>query len=90
MIRTIFLALSLMAVPAHADTLTIVPVNPATPPVVNKFPVDPATGAMWISNLTPLACAHFAAELANNGLAKQASCATGPVDATQWTGGYAP
>ena len=90
MIRGIVLALGLLTSPALADTLTIVPVNPATPPVVNKFPVDPATGAMWISNLTPAACQHFMTELANNGLAKQASCATGPVDATQWTGDYRP
>jgi hypothetical protein len=75
-----------IAIQANADTLTIVPANPAMPPIVNAFPIDQTTGAMWIGNLTPLACQHYTLDLSTNGLAKQTACIPGPVDLTQWHG----
>lgn len=78
--------LLLAGIPAYADTLTIVPANPATPPIVNPFPIDQITGAMWIGNLAPLACQHYRADLSTDGLAKQTACIPGPVDLTLWHG----
>lgn len=85
--KALTLALLLMIFPAHADTLTIEPLNPAQPPVVNKFPTDPVTGTMFIPGLSPARCADLVQQLSGNPLAKGAQCTTGPIDLTVWPGG---
>lgn len=83
----IVLMACLLAGPAIADTLTIVPVDRTQPPVVNRFPTDAVTGAMFIPGLSPARCAELAQQLSGNPLAKGAQCAAGPVDLTMWPHG---